>query len=199
MKDHPKTPPSRLVIIRHGETEWNIEGRYQGQADPPLNQRGIAQAQELAEKLVGKGIDLLYSSPLKRAFQTAQILAHRLAIPLYTEPRLMEINLGEWQTCLRSEIEQRYPTLFHLWQTQPWSVSLPGGERLLQVQRRVYAAIDEILKQHPRQTIGVVTHRIPIVLLKMRYQPLDRDAIRTLHIPNTYFEMIEVNQQHSHE
>lgn len=188
-----------LVLIRHGETDWNLEGRYQGQADPPLNARGIAQAEQLAERLLNVGLELLYTSPLRRATQTAHIIAERLALPVYAEPRLMEIHLGEWQTRLTSEVERLYPWLFHLWRTQPWEVTPPGGERLEQVQARVYAAIDEILQRHPRQTIGIVAHRIPIALIKIRFQGLDPHLIRTLSIPNAHFEVLHLDQRYAGE
>lgn len=182
----------RLVLIRHGETDWNIEGRYQGQADPPLNAVGIEQAEELAEALRKVRPEVLYSSPLKRALQTAQIISERLKIPVITDPRLMEINQGEWETRLRSEIEHDYPELFRAWQTKPWEVTPPGGENLHTVKARVYQAIDEILQQDHRGTIGVVTHRIPIALIKMRFQHLDPDLVRMLELPNTYWELVEV-------
>jgi broad specificity phosphatase PhoE len=181
---------TRLILIRHGETDWNVEGRYQGQADPPLNQRGLAQARQLAQKLRGVGLDVLYSSPLRRALQTAQILAEALDVPLHTEPRLMEIHQGEWQTLLYAEIAARYPELFDRWQTEPWTVTLPGGENIAQVQERVYAAVDEILSRHEGQCIGMVAHRLPITLLKIRYQGLDPDVVRTFQLPNTYWEEI---------
>ena len=184
--------PTTLVLIRHGETDWNVEGRYQGQADPPLNARGLAQARQLAAELREVGLDVLYTSPLRRALQTAQILAQALQVPLHVEPRLMEIHQGDWQGRLRAEIAARYPELFRRWQTEPWEVTPPGGEHLRQVQARVYAAVDEILARHPGQRIGLVTHRIPIALLKVRYQGLDPDAVRTLELPNTYWEEIEV-------
>ncbi|MFB0516349.1 MAG: histidine phosphatase family protein, partial [Candidatus Neomarinimicrobiota bacterium] len=130
-----------LLLIRHGETDWNIEGRYQGQADPPLNAKGVAQAHVIAEELSGARVAVLYSSPLRRARQTAEILARSFALPLYIEPRLMEIHQGDWQTRLRSEITALYPDLFHRWETEPWQVNPPGGEPLTQVQERVYAAV----------------------------------------------------------
>ena len=191
-ENHTKGRVTRLVLIRHGETDWNVEGRYQGQADPPLNERGVAQARHLAEALRKVGLDVLYSSPLKRAWQTATIVAEALHVPLYPEPRLMEIHQGEWQGRLRSEIAARYPDVFQKWLTDPWHVTPPGGESLRQVQARVYAAVDEILARHPGQTVGLVTHRIPIALLKVRYQGLDPNAVRTLDLPNTYWEVIEI-------
>lgn len=186
---------TRLVLIRHGETDWNVIGRYQGQADPPLNRQGLQQAQRLVEELRPAGLELLYSSPLRRAWQTAEIVARALDLPLYPEPRLMEIHQGAWQGRLRSEIEAGYPELFRRWQDEPWEVTPPGGESLQQVQARVYAALDDIVARHEGQVIGLVTHRIPIILIKLRYQAIDPERIRKLsmQLPNTYWEDISVS------
>jgi broad specificity phosphatase PhoE len=183
---------TRLVLIRHGETDWNVEGRYQGQADPPLNAQGIAQAHHLAGELYGVGLDVLYASPLLRARQTARVLAEALGLPLHFEPRLMEIHLGDWQDRLPADIAARYPDLFRRWQSGPWAVTPPGGESLAQVQERVYAAADEILARRQGRCVGLVIHHIPIILLKVRYQGLDPDAVRTLQLPNTYWEEIDL-------
>jgi len=182
-----------IVLIRHGETDWNIEGRYQGQADPPLNSRGILQAQQLAIELNKSNLQILYTSPLRRAKQTAQILSDQLGIPQVDEPRLMEIHQGDWQTRLRSEIETMYPEVFKNWENNPWQVTPPDGEHLSEVQRRVYTAIDDILREHTHQKIGLVTHRIPIALIKVRYQSLDPDIVRSIHLPNTYWEEISIS------
>jgi broad specificity phosphatase PhoE len=185
---------TRLILIRHGETDWNVAGRYQGQANPPLNARGLQQARELAEKLLTLELDLLYTSPLQRAAQTARIIASRLEIPLHFEPRLVEIHQGDWQGRLRAEIQALYPQLFMRWETEPWQVSPPNGETLFEVQARLDAALGSILKRHPGACIGLVTHRIPIALIKLRYQDLDKDIVRTLSLPNTYFEEIRPAQ-----
>jgi broad specificity phosphatase PhoE len=188
------TKMTRLVLIRHGETDWNVEGRYQGQADPPLNAKGMAQAAELAGRLAKlPRLDIIYSSPLLRASQTAEVVADKLGGPLHLESRFMEIHQGDWQTRLRSEIEGLYPELFKSWETTPWEVCPPQGETLQQVQERVYAAIDEIITRHPEERVGIVSHRIPLALIKLRYQEgMDRDIVRSLHIPNVYFEVLEV-------
>jgi broad specificity phosphatase PhoE len=181
---------TRIVLIRHGETDWNVEGRYQGQSDPPLNIRGLEQARFLAEKLRPLHLEVLYTSPLLRAAQTAQIIADRLGIAVHLEPRLMEIHQGEWQTRLRSEIEALYPELFQRWEAEPWQTSPPNGETLEAVQARVSAAVREILTRHPGARTGLVSHRIPIALIKIQYQGLKADIIRNLSLPNTYFEEI---------
>ncbi|MFC1923156.1 histidine phosphatase family protein [Chloroflexota bacterium] len=181
-----------IVLIRHGETDWNIEGRYQGQADPPLNNNGIHQAQKLTAELQDIGLDILYTSPLQRTKQTADMINEVLMIPVKYEPRLQEIHQGDWQTRLRSEIENLYPELFLEWETDPWKVTPPGGEHLSEVQRRVYSAIDDILQNHDQKIIGLVTHRIPIALIKVRYQDMDPDIVRSIHLPNAYWEEIPI-------
>jgi len=184
-----------LILIRHGETHWNVIGRYQGQADPPLNAKGQEQARQVAQTLNEKAkIDVLFTSPLKRATQTAEKIAETLDIPLHEDLRLMEIHQGDWQTKLRTEIEAAYPDLFRKWETEPWEVTPPGGENLTQVKTRVYAAVDEIIGRFPDQGVGLVIHRIPIALIKMRYQGLDPDIVRSIHLPNTYWETIIVNE-----
>lgn len=182
-----------IVLIRHGETDWNVEGRYQGQADPPLNSKGIHQAYQLVDELINSSIEVLYTSPLKRTRQTAEIIARQFDIKPIDEPRYMEIDQGDWQTRLRSDIENLYPDLFNAWQTDPWDVTPPGGEHLSEVQSRVYAALDENLQQHSNQKIGIVTHRIPIALIKVRYQGMDPDIVRSIHLPNAYWEEIPIS------
>ena len=182
-----------IVLIRHGETDWNIEGRYQGQADPPLNSQGVLQAQQLTLELQNSGIEVIYTSPLLRTRQTAQLLSDQLGVPQFDEPRLMEIHQGDWQTRLRSEIENLYPELFNAWETDPWQVTPPGGEHLSEVQSRVDDALDDILSTDTNQKIGLVTHRIPIALIKVRFQSMEPDIVRTLHLPNAYWEEIYVS------
>ncbi len=186
--------PTVVVLIRHGETDWNVEGRYQGQADPPLNARGEAQAKALAERLAADGVRpaVVYASPLRRAWRTAEVVAHRLRVPLRPEPRLREIHLGAWQGVLASEIARRWPGLFHRWQTQPWQVRPPGGETLAEVQQRVLAAVDEILTRHAGQTVALVAHRLPLLFIKMRYQDLDPQAVHRVPVPNADYETLAV-------
>ena len=181
-----------LYLIRHGETDWNVEGRYQGQADPPLNSRGIEQSRELVKALREERLDVLCTSPLQRAAGTAQVLSRALRIPLTMDDRFMEIHQGDWQTRLRSEIERFYPDLFRSWESRPWETQPPGGETLEDVRERVYAGADDLIARYPGQRAGLVAHRIPIALLKMRFQGLERDIVRSLHLPNVYWEAIPV-------
>jgi probable phosphoglycerate mutase len=182
--------PARLFLIRHGETGWNVEGRYQGQADPPLNEVGLRQARSLARRLRGRGLDVLYTSPLLRASVTAGIVAGILHVPVRVDARLMEINLGRWQGRLATELSREDPELFRRWHAEPWAVRPPEGESLEQVEERVYAAADDILARRRGQNVGVITHRIPYLLLGMRYLGFPRDAVVKLKVANACFEEI---------
>lgn len=179
-----------LILIRHGETQWNVEGRYQGQSDPPLNRRGFEQALRLSEKLRGAGLDLLYSSTLKRALQTGNVLADRLNIPLHTDPRLREINLGRWEGLLHDEICEAYPETIRQWETDPWAVTPPGGEGLARVKKRVLTATGDILSRHEGQCIGLVAHLLPLVMLKVHFDGIDPSRVWEVPLPNAHWEKI---------
>ncbi len=187
---------SRFILIRHGETAWNVEGRYQGQADPPLSRRGEAQAQALAARLAeaGKRPDAVYASPLRRAWHTALAVVRATGAPLYAEPRLMEIHLGSWQGVLASEIARRWPRAFRQWEEAPWSVRPPGGETLAEVRARVDAALDAILARHPGQSVALVAHRLPLAFVKIRFQGLDPAQVRHIPIPNAGYEVLLVEK-----
>jgi broad specificity phosphatase PhoE len=144
----------------------------------------------LADALSGEPLHVLYGSPLKRARETAQIVQDKLAIPLYGEPRLMEIHLGDWGGRLATEVAARDAERYLRWETDPWSVTPPGGESLFQVRERVHAAADEIVRRHEGKTIGLVAHRIPLAMLKIRYENLDSSLLRKLYLPNAGWEEV---------
>jgi broad specificity phosphatase PhoE len=169
-----------LYLVRHGETLWNVEGRYQGQLDPPLNERGEAQARAAARELAAVDVEAIYSSDLARAHQTAQALAELTALPVVTDPRLREIDQGGWQGILIDEIRSQWPEEIARWEQQPWDCCPPGGERLQELQARILEAIGEIVRRHPDGTVAVFTHKLPIALLKIRYRDHDPSNIWSL-------------------
>lgn len=146
---------TRILLARHGETEWNRLGRWQGHADPPLNDAGRRQAAELAEQLAGDGIAAIYSSDLARASQTARVVADRLGMKLVEDRGLREIDVGSWSGLTRAEVEQRFPEGYARW--------LGGeighdGETREQFTQRVVAAVARIAARHHDATVLVVTH-----------------------------------------
>ncbi|MGH2972248.1 MAG: histidine phosphatase family protein [Gaiellaceae bacterium] len=129
-----------LLLVRHGETDWNAERRWQGHADVPLNARGRAQARELAEALVGEQIDAIYTSDLSRAHATAEIVGARLGVQVVTDPDLREIDVGSREGCT-GEIDA------------PWD-----GEETEAHAARILEAVHRIAAQHPDGRVLVVTH-----------------------------------------
>lgn len=161
---------TRLCLIRHGQTDWNLEGRYQGQSDVPLNDNGHAQAKALIEKLKGKNFSAIYTSDLSRARQTAESIAKALGIPLRVEPRLREINQGEWEGQLVDDLKARYIELWAQRSIDPASLRPPGGETVGEVATRVYAALDDIVRLFPTGDVLVVSHGLSIATAICRAQ-----------------------------
>lgn len=151
-----------LLLARHGETDWNREGRWQGHTDIALNDRGRAQAEALAAELVGTPISAVYSSDLARAAETARIVAARLGVPVRTDPRLRELHLGGWEGLTTPEIEERYPDEIARWRADDDSNALGGRESYAQMGERVVAALTEIAAAHPAGEVLVVLHGGPI-------------------------------------
>ena len=137
----------RLLLVRHGETEWNRVARFQGGIDVPLNDNGRKQAQQAAEFLKDVKIDFAISSPMLRPKETAEIiLGHHPHITLELKDALREINHGRWEGKLESEIKQEYPDLLHQWQIAPETVQMPDGENLRQVWDRAVTCWDAIVE-----------------------------------------------------
>ncbi len=150
---------TRIILVRHGETTWNIEGRYQGQEDTPLSERGLQQGHLLAEGLRNIPIDFAISSPLQRSYQTCKFCAELHGLEVNTDNRLLEINHGSWEGVLAQDIQEQYPVEFALWHSQPEKVQMPGGgESLEDVRKRVRAAFDEYAAQYDGKTILVAAH-----------------------------------------
>jgi len=154
-------------LIRHGQTEWNIEGRFQGSSDVPLNQNGIAQAEQLAEKLFDNQhkFSAVYSSDLIRAIKTAEIIAERLGLDVFQNSNLREISQGEWEGQLFVDIKANYPDEILERRKNPVSFRPPGGETVGEVAARCTIAADEIAIKHPEQKVFIVSHGISIATL----------------------------------
>jgi broad specificity phosphatase PhoE len=168
---------TRLLLIRHGETDWNVEGRWQGQIDVPLNANGRRQAAQTAKALADTPIAAIYSSDLKRAYETAQALAQVKGLPVIKEPRLREIHQGDWQGLLVSEIETRYAERFHQRRRDPLSVAPPGGETVQQVRARAWHAIEDIVSRHPTETIAIVAHGFILALVRVSFEKKPYDDL----------------------
>lgn len=158
---------TELWLVRHGQTDWNLTGRWQGQAPdaPGLNEAGYAQALAVREQLNGRRFSGIYASDLLRARQTAELLAESLGMTVTFEPRLREINLGTWEGMLSSEIEARYPRELEERKRDPWHARAPEGESPGEVAERVLAAIEEISEEHRAGSVLVIAHGLSLAVI----------------------------------
>jgi phosphoserine phosphatase len=149
-----------ILLARHGETDWNREGRFQGHADPPLNATGRAQAAELAAELKAVELAAVYSSPLRRALETAQAVAAEHGPEPVAVDALREVDVGSWQGLTREEIETQFPEQFARWldYDQGWE----DGESYEEMGRRAVAALLELAVAHQDERVLAVTHGGPI-------------------------------------
>jgi broad specificity phosphatase PhoE len=149
-----------ILLARHGETDWNRDGRFQGHADPPLNEKGRAQAADLSAALAAEELAAVYSSPLRRALETAQVVAAAHGLEPVALDGLREVDVGSWQGLTRSELEERYPDQFARWLDHG-----PGwedGESYDEMGRRAVATLLELAAAHPGERVLAVTHGGPI-------------------------------------
>jgi probable phosphoglycerate mutase len=149
---------ARLIVVRHGETAWNLESRYQGHLDSPLTALGVAQAGLLGRRLAEEQTRALYSSDLGRARQTAEIIAARTGQDIRFDPRLRERHLGIFQGLSKEEVKVRFPEERRLFKTSGPDYVVPEGESVQQLSERIMACFDELARRHAGETITVVGH-----------------------------------------
>ncbi len=156
----PDPGEARLVMVRHGETEWNRERRIQGyHADSPLTPAGHEQARALAGRLAGEGLDFIFASDLGRALLTAEPIARAAGIQVICDAALRERNYGIFEGYTFAEIEKEHPEAYARMQTRDPHFAAPGGESAVQFQERIVAAMERIALQCAGKRAAVVTHQ----------------------------------------
>ena len=150
---------TKLMLIRHGGTAWNVEEIFRGRADVELNETGIKQAELLAKHLTDERIVALYSSPLKRALRTAELVVIPHHIDVTPAPESIDFDYGEWQGLSHDTVKEKYKTLYTQWLNNPHLVKVPKGENLDDVGERVTSLVDRIITKH-EGTVALVSHRV---------------------------------------
>jgi len=149
---------TKLILVRHGQTEWNSSGRYQGQSDVPLSERGKQQAALLRDHFPVTQVDAIYSSDLCRARVTAETIAARFGLPVHLEPAFREISFGDWEGLTYEQIVGGWPEGMANFQKHPDIMQIPHGETFAEVQQRGMARLRELLTQHAGGTFVVTCH-----------------------------------------
>ncbi|HEY3426968.1 MAG TPA: alpha-ribazole phosphatase [Negativicutes bacterium] len=149
---------TKLILVRHGQTVWNVEMKYQGHSDIALTEKGVQQAELVANRLANEKINAVYASDLSRAFQTAEKIARKFTLPVTSLPDLREISFGKWEGLTYDGIYKEWPDVMNKLFTHPDEVQIPGGETFRQVKERASQAIEKLVAKHPDETIAVVSH-----------------------------------------
>ena len=157
----------KLFLIRHGQTDWNVEGKIQGSADIELNKTGIKQAEELSHKVLEAGYKFskIYSSPQKRAVKTAEILSEVNKVDYISIAGLEEINLGEWEGLSWTEVKEKYPTEYEEWYINRRYTKPPKGEAYEDMLQRVLKSIYKIISENSKDVV-IVTHSAVIMCIQ---------------------------------
>lgn len=152
---------TRLILVRHGQTEWNRIERFRGRADVPLNEAGVAQAVATGQRVAQEWKPAaVYSSPLSRAVRTAEAIAANFGLSVQVLEGLADINYGEWQGLTDEEVRQRWPEQWELWYSHPEIVNIPGGETLAALRSRAMTTVASVAAQHVGQTVVLVGHTV---------------------------------------
>ena len=156
---------TEIILIRHGETDWNRDQVFRGRIDVALNEVGLTQARAVQESLKDTEIDGIYSSPLSRAFETATIVGENRNVEVRGEEGLIDIDFGAWQGLSHQKVKEEYKDLYETWLAQPDLVTFPDGESLKEVRIRSMESLEEVIKNNPGKTLALVSHRVVLKVL----------------------------------
>jgi len=162
-----------IILVRHGRTEWNRVERFRGRADLDLDEVGVKQAEAAAERMANWPVSAVYSSPLKRAMHTAQVLAGRLDLEVKPLPGIIDIDFGRWQGLSPQEAAADDAGLFQKWLTSPHEVNFPGGESLEIVRNRLDETVAGLGQRHQDQTIVLVSHKVVCQAMVLYFLDVD--------------------------
>ena len=174
-----------LIIVRHGETDWNKLERCQGISDIPLNSRGKHQAKQLANSLKSENISAIFSSDLVRAKETAETIAGFHSAPFYIDSDLREMDQGEFEGLEFSYIRENYSGILKQWTKDPENLRIPGGETLLEVQGRAWRSYLNIYEKYHRERVLIVSHNLTIITLLCKFSGKPLTSFREFSVKET--------------
>jgi len=150
---------AKLILARHGETLWNVEKIYRGRTDVSLDEAGIRQAELLGKYLSNWELEAIYSSPLSRALDTANIIASYQKVGVHIAEGLIDFDYGEWQSLTEQDAKRLHPALHNEWHNNPHNVKMPNGESLEDVRRRAIEVVNDVISQY-QGSVVLVSHRV---------------------------------------
>lgn len=185
---------TRFLIVRHGESEWNAVGRIQGHSDVDLSPAGIEQARRVSERLKSEKLDAVYSSDLRRASMTAEIIAEPHGVCVVETPLLREAYLGEWEGLMVSEVAERYPDTYTAYTGNSVANRPPGAERIEDLIVRCTRFLNEAVALHPSGTVAVAAHGGSVRGIIAASLGVGPEIYRRIRLDNCGLTLIEVNE-----
>jgi broad specificity phosphatase PhoE len=180
-----------VYLVRHGQTAWNKEEIFRGRTDVPLDQTGLIQAELAGQYFKGMEIHAIYSSPLSRAWQTAQKIAQIHQLKVEPLEGIIDMSFGDWEGHAHQEIRQMDNETYRQWIDSPHMVKLPGGESLDDVRGRTMAALEEVLRKHSEKTLVLVSHRVVCKVLICSILGLDNSHFWQIAQDTTAINLIQ--------
>jgi alpha-ribazole phosphatase len=181
----------RLLLLRHAETDWNRERRYQGWTDTDLSDVGRAQAEAAGRLLARQSLAAVWSSPLRRARETAAAIASAHGLVVKESAAFMEMGFGGWEGLTTAEVRTRFPGEHQIWRDTPHLAARAGGETLDEVRRRVLDGLEELRLAHDGQTVCLVAHGISARILILNALGLELDRLWSLEVSPTGISELE--------
>lgn len=170
-----------LIYVRHGEAEGNVKRNFHGFYNSSLTPNGREQIRRVAKRLKNVPIDVLYSSDLTRAFETAQAIAEGRELSVQIEERFREINGGEWEDVPWDDLPVKFSESYHDWLYEPYKLQMPGGESMAEFSSRLIRATVEIAEKHPSQTVCIATHGTAIRVLLCYFYGWQLEHLNDVH------------------
>jgi broad specificity phosphatase PhoE len=173
----------QVVLVRHGATDWNLEGRCQGSSDRDLSELGMRQAEQISALFSREKLHAIYSSNLRRARRTADVISRPHDLPVLIEHGIRELDHGDLEGLTFNEIKTKHGEFLARWRSEPADLQVPGGERLADVAERAWNGLNEIVKRHQdAERILVVSHNFPILGIVCRITGTHLNDYRTFHL-----------------
>jgi probable phosphoglycerate mutase len=184
-----------IIIIRHGECKGNKEGLFRGRSDFPLNETGVRQAKEVARAIKIMHPTIIFTSPLKRAMQTAEAIRQECNIEIEEREGLNNIMLGPWEGQPKDYIAQKYPEQWKVWLNEPEKLDIPGVESLDEVQERAKSDLENIIEQHWGETFVIVSHRAVLKPLVASCLGIKKPYFWRIHLDTASYSILHYQKR----
>ncbi len=182
---------TRIYLIRHGQSEWNKSNKIQGQHDTKLTELGKNQAMLLGNSLINENIDIIYTSDLTRAYDTAEIISNIINKPLIASNLIREINFGVWEGLTSNEVKENYKDEYNIWLKEPDKLNIQGLERLEDLQKRAMTFMNRIVQENSNKNIAIVSHGAILKTIILGLLDIEISHYKNISLSNVSLSIIE--------